>query len=162
MRIREVGGRLRAALAARNGSLTRRRCPTTATSEAARRLRARCKQARGRLVHDPHLWSKSRRHAPPCKLLQRNEAIGTGERTQSRRRIAIDIFVDVGAAQRDDQRPFGVTLAKILDTLRAAPGVQRNHQVRRLSIVAVGDFNVMAELAQNPGPAGGGSPIPGP
>jgi hypothetical protein len=72
---------------------------------------------------------------------------------QRRRRVAIDIFVDVGAAQSDDQRPIRKARAKIPDAVRAAPGVERDHQVRRRPVVAVGDLNVVTELAQDPRPA---------
>ena len=71
--------------------------------EASCRRGMRRTQRRSRLVHDANLWSKFRRHSPPRKLLQRDETIGARERMQSRHRIAIDIFVDVGAAQSDDQ-----------------------------------------------------------
>ena len=113
-------------------------------------------------MHDANLSSKFCRHSPPRKLLQRDEAIGTRERMQSRHRIAIDIFVDVGAAQSDNKRPVRVTLAKIPDAVGAAPGVERDHQIRRHSIVPVGNLNFMAELAQDPRPSGGRGPIPGP
>ena len=119
MRIREVAGRRRAALAARNGSLTCRRCPITATSKL-RVARGRAMDAgSGADWYTTRTFaSKSRRHAPPRKLLQRDQAIGACERVQSRRRIAIDVVVDVGAAQGDDQRP-------IRDNARENPGCCR-------------------------------------
>ena len=113
-------------------------------------------------MHDANLSPKLRRHAPPRKLLQGDEAIGTRERMQSRHRIAIDIFVDVGAAQSDNQRSSWVTRAKIPDAVGAAPCVERNHQIRRHPIVPVGNLNFMAELAQDPRPSAGRGPVPGP
>ena len=74
---------------------------------------------------------------------------------QSRRRIAVDILVDVGAAQSDNQRSSWVTRAKIPDAVGAAPCVERNHQIRRHPIVPVGNLNFMAELAQDPRPSAG-------
>ena len=79
---------------------------------------------------------------------------------QSRHRIAIDIVVDVGAAQRDDKRPIRITLAKIADAVGAAPRVERDHQIRGRSIVPAGNLNVMAEFAQDPRPSHGRGSIP--
>ena len=115
-----------------------------------------------RLVHDANLWLKSRRYPPSRKLLERDQAIGACERVQSRRRIAVDVVIDVGATQSDDQRPIRVMLAKIPDAVGAAPCVQRDHQIRRRSLVPVGDLNLMAEFPQDPRPACGRGPIPGP
>ena len=86
--------------------------------EASRRRAMRRTQRRSRLVHDANLGPKSCRHSPPRKLLQRDQAVGARERMQSRHRIAIDIVVDVGAAQRDDKRPIRITLAKIAGCCR--------------------------------------------
>jgi hypothetical protein len=104
-------------------------------------------QRRSGLVHDANLGPKSRRHSPPRKLLQSDQAVSARERMQSRHRIAIDIVVDVGAAQRDDKRPIRITLAKIADAVGAAPRVERDHQIRGRSIVPVGNLNVMSEFA---------------
>ena len=120
--------------------------------------RRRC----SRLVQHANLSSKLRRQAPSREVLQRNQPIGRGERAQNRRRIAIDIFVDVGAGQSHDQRPFRVKLAKAPDAVGAAPGMQRNHQIRCCSNVAAGGMNLVAELAQNPRPSCRRGPIAGP
>ena len=120
------------------------------------------RQRHSRLMHDVNLSSKPRGHPPSHELLQRNEPIGACERAQSGRWIAIDIVVDVSAAQTHDQRPIGVTLAKVPDAVRAAPRVKGNHQVCGGSIVSVGNVNVMAELAQDPHPAHAGGLVSGP
>jgi hypothetical protein len=120
------------------------------------------RQRHSRLMHDANLSSKPRGHAPSHELLQRDEPIGACERTQGRRWIAIDIVVDVGAAQTHDQRSIGVKLAKVPDAVRAAPRVKRNHQVCGGSIVSAGNVNSMAKLAQDPHPAHAGGLISGP
>ena len=110
-------------------------------------------------MHDANL---GRNAALAAAQLRSATTIGARERMQNRHRIAIDIFVDVGATQSDDKRPMGVTFAKIPDAVGAAPCVERDHQIWRLSIVAVGNLNFMAELAQDPRPSGGRGSIPGP
>ena len=159
MRMREVAGRRRTALAAKR-ILHRAQMPDHRDIEASRRRAMRRTQRRSRLVHDANLGPKPCRHSPPRKLLQRDQAVGARERMQSRRRIAIDVVVDVGAAQRDDKRPIRITLAKIADAVGAAPRVERNHQIRGRSIVPVGNLNVMAEFAQDPRPSHGRGPFP--
>jgi hypothetical protein len=142
--------------------LHRAQMPDHRDIEASRRRAMRRTQRRSGLVHDANLGPKSCRHSPPRKLLQRDQAVGARERMQSRHRIAIDIVVDVGAAQRDDKRPIRITLAKIADAVGAAPRVERDHQIRGRSIVPVGNLNVMAEFAQDPRPSHGRGSIPGP
>jgi hypothetical protein len=104
------------------------------------------------LEHDTDLVPELRRHAPSRQLLQGDQPIGAGERAQGRDRIAIDVLVDVGAGQRYDQRPARIERAKIADAVGAAPGMQRNHQIRGRSIVSIGDTNAVTELPQDPRP----------
>jgi hypothetical protein len=84
-------------------------------------------QRRRRLLHDANLVPKVSRHALSREFLQRDEPVGTGERAQDRGWIATDVFVDVGAAQADDQRSTGVTFVKASDAVCAAPGMKCNH-----------------------------------
>jgi hypothetical protein len=114
------------------------------------------------LVQDANLSPKLRRHAASRQILQRDEAIGTSERMQGGRRIAIDIVVDIGAAQSHDQRPIRIALAKIADADGAAPRVERDHQIHCRSVVTAGNVNPMAELAQDSRPAASRGSIPGP
>src|SRR5262249_26869747 len=93
------------------------------------------------------------RYALAREPLQRDESVGAGERAQDRARIAIDVVIDVGAAQTHDQRPVGITFAEGADAVGAAPRVESNHQVCGGSVVARYDVNAMSELAQDPRPA---------
>src|SRR5262249_56692188 len=77
------------------------------------------RQRHSRLMHDANLRAKPRGHAPPHEPLQPDEPIGACKRAQSRRWVAIDIVVDIGAAQSHDQRPIGVKLAKVPDAVRS-------------------------------------------
>jgi len=120
------------------------------------------RRRRSRLMHDANLRAKLRGHAPPHELLQRDKPIRACKRAQSRRWVAIDIIVDVGAAQSHDQRPIGVKLAKVPDAVRAAPCVDCNHQVCGRSIISVGSANAMAKLAQDPRPPRTGGLVSGP
>src|SRR5215475_2106988 len=95
--------------------------------EAAPALETATTQRHSRLVHDANLVAKPSGYALASELLQRHEPAGAGERTQNRGRIAIDVVVDVGSAQADDQRPIGVQVAKGADAVGAAPGMERNH-----------------------------------
>jgi hypothetical protein len=104
-------------------------------------------------VHDANFLSKSPRQALPRELLQGDQAIGAGERVQRRLRIALDVFVDIGAAQCHDQRSARKNLPKSADAVGAAPGMQRDHQIRGRSIPFVGDANLVTELTQDVRPA---------
>ena len=104
-------------------------------------------------MHQANLSSKSLRHALAREPLQGNQPIGARERMQRGHWVALDVVVDVGAAQSHDQRPIRIKLAKSPDAARAAPCMQRNHQLGLLSGVLVGDVNLMAELAQDARPA---------
>ena len=104
-------------------------------------------------MDDTQLSAKSRRQAPLDEFLQRHQPIGAFQRVQGRYGIAIDVVVNVGPAQTDDQRPLRVLIAKAPDALRAAPGVQRDHQICRRVVVANGNVNVVAQFAQDSRPA---------
>ena len=145
--------RRRAASAARNGSFTLRRCPITATSKL------RCARYGREDAAAPPTGARREPFAEisPARasreLLQCDEPVGACERVQSRRRIAIDVFIDVGAAQGDDQGSIRVKLAKAPDAVRAAPRVQRNHQIRGGSVVSIGDVNVDARARAGSAPS---------
>src|SRR5215813_14414558 len=118
--------------------------------EATRPPVMHTRQRHSRLMHDANLTSKPCGHAPSRELLQRNEPIGACERAQSRRRIAIDIVVDVSAAQTHDQRSIGVKLAKVPDAVRAAPRVEVILQICGGSMRSVGNTNTTLFGAQEP------------
>ena len=158
MRRCELAGRSRAASAARIGSFTARRCPITATSKlrpdgAARRTMA---PTDGSPAPCARNFAGTRSRASSCSTISRS---ANASDAQCRRRIAIEVFVDVGAGQGHDQRPFRVELTKARDAVGAAPGMQSDHQLRGLAVVAVGDTNVVAEPAQNARPAHRRGPV---
>ena len=72
---------------------------------------------------------------------------------QNWNRIAIDVAVNVSAAQRDDQQPVRVKLTETLDAFGASPSMQRNHKIRVGSIVVMANANRVPQGAQDPRPA---------
>ena len=123
--------------------------------------RVRALERGGRLIDDANLASKSAGHALARELLERDQPIGACKRAQRRFGIALDVLVDIGPAQGNDQRPIRVELAKAPDALCAAPSMQRNHQIRPLAIVFGCHIDLMTKLAQNARPAGAGGGIAG-
>src|SRR5262249_4114049 len=112
-----------------------------------------------RLIYDAELSAKPCRHTPSREFLQRDQPIGAGERAHNRRPITIDVAVDVGAAQAHNQWAIRMPFAKSTNAVRAAPGVQGNHEIGGGSVVAISNVNARGKLAQGPRPAHAGGPV---
>ena len=113
-------------------------------------------------MDDAELAAQSRRNPPPRQILQCDQPIGGFERAQGGLRIAVDVLVKIGAGESDDQRPIRVELAKAADRGGTAPGVQRDHQLRRRSIVLGRDAGGMPEAPKDFCPAQRRGPVAGP
>ena len=113
-------------------------------------------------MDDAKLAAESPRNPPPREILQCDQPFGGFERAQRRLRIAVDVLVEIGAGESDDQRSIRVQLAKAADGAGAAPGVKRDHQLRRRSIVLGRDAGGMPEAPKDFCPAQRRGPVAGP
>ena len=103
-------------------------------------------------MYDPYFPSMPRWNTPCREALKCNKAVGGGYRIQHRSRFAASGAVNIGAAQRDDQRALRVSGAKCAYALRAARCVQRNHEVCRLAVIDMSRPDAVAEFPEDSRP----------
>ena len=113
-------------------------------------------------MDDAKLAAESPRNPPPREILQGDQPIGGFERAQRRLRITVDVLVEIGAGETNDQRSIRVELAKATNGAGAAPGMKRDHQLRRCSIVFGRDAGGMPEAPKDFCPAQRRGPVAGP
>ena len=113
-------------------------------------------------MDDAKLAAESLRKSPPRQILQGHQAIGRFERAQGASGIAVHILVKIGAGESNNQRSIRVQLAKATDRAGAAPRMERDHQLRRRSIVFGRDAGGMPEAPKDFCPAQRRGPVAGP
>jgi hypothetical protein len=112
-------------------------------------------------MDDAEPWAQALRHDAPGKVVQRDQPIRQLHRAQRRKRIDVDIVIDVGAAQLQDHRTRGVGGLESLDGRRTPPGVHGHHQVGRPAVIIRRNAHTMAEAAQDARPARSGDTVAG-
>jgi hypothetical protein len=97
----------------------------------------------------------------PREVVQHHQTVGQFHRPQGPNRVDIEIVIDVGAAQLQDDRPSGVLRLEALDRICAAPRMDGHHRVGRFAVIVGGNPRPVAEVAQDARPAGGGDAVAG-
>ena len=92
-------------------------------------------------------------HRLPGEIVQGDEPVRLLHRPQCRAGVGIDVLIDVGAAQLQDDRSCREFRLETLDRSGAAPGMNGHHRVGRLSIIARRDLHPVPELPQNARPS---------
>ena len=82
-----------------------------------------------------HLDAVLGRHSLADQVVQPDQPVGQRDGAQGRPGMAVYEPVGVGAGQGDDERPARVLIGKPRDRVRAAPGVQRDHEVGGPAVV---------------------------
>src|SRR5262245_8834912 len=68
----------------------------------------------------------------------------------------MDVSVNVGAGEDDDERSRGMQIMKAPNRVVAAPGMERDQQIAALVVIDLCHAHAMPEFSQNTGPAQGG------
>ena len=156
--MRDSRGRRRVAAAARNGSFTGRRCPTTLTSNV-RALgdgpavgvgRADWTMAAdlGPVLGPKLLDGKALQRYDPRRHVQHGPAA-----------LLVERAVDVGAGEQDDDGAAGTAGIELPHGLRAAQRVDGDEEVEILAAVGLADSDAVAEFAEEAGPPAGGDAV---
>ena len=91
--------------------------------------------------------------------MQRDDPIGELERTLDDFALA-KVAIHVRTRQGHDQGPSRILQTKTLHGRRASPGMQGHQEIDELSVVALRENHVVAQLAEDPRPALGGYAVP--
>ena len=102
-----------------------------------------------------HAEARTKRlgHSLPSEIVQGDEPVRLLHRPQCRAGVGIDVLIDVGAAQLQDDRSCREFRLETLDRSGAAPGMNGHHHVGRLSIIARYDLHPVPELPQDARPS---------
>src|SRR5207253_5775512 len=75
--------------------------------------------------------------------------------------LLLQVAVDVGSGQRENQRAAGVRLAETLYRRQAAPRMQRNQQVAFFAVPVLLDADFVPQFSEQPCPAVRGRAVSG-
>jgi hypothetical protein len=112
-------------------------------------------------MDDAKARAESFGNSAPRKVVQRHQTVGQLHGPKRRNRVGIDVVIDVGAAQLQDDWPIGVLRFEALDRIGASPRMHRHHRVGRLAVIIQADTRPMAEAPQDARPPGGGDAVAG-
>ena len=101
------------------------------------------------------------RHDTPGKIVQGHQAIGQLHCAQGRFGIALQVAVNVSAAQLQHQRPLRIPFLEGNDRAGTAPGMHGHHEVGGMAVIVLGDPDAVTQPAQDPGPARRGHAVTG-
>lgn len=107
-----------------------------------------------RLVDHHALATKLRRQSGHTERLEENEVCGEAERAL-RLAALLEIAVQIGPRENDDERKVGMVSMKAIDGIEAAPRVERDQEITALATPALPDRDAVTETAKDPRPAQG-------
>ncbi len=111
-------------------------------------------------MDDARLRTSTVRELFERQRLKNDESCGQLERPP-RRRVAVDVPVDVRPGECHDQRLLWLVTSKLLDGWKTFPGMQGHEGVAQATVVLRSDGYAVSELTEYPRPPACGHAVPG-